>query len=75
MDFLILHEYFAKYTKGGAEPSPAAMLNYGCMPGDPSPNCGPAAMARQVAADTRQHVPGRPRPLPIMVTEYSMEQP
>lgn len=74
MDFLIMHEYYTKEKAGDL--TPWNLLNYGCAANlSASPNCGPHAVARAVAADVAAYAPARGSRLPIMMTEYNMEQP
>jgi len=73
MDFLIIHEYYTKVS-AGSDTSAWNMLNYGCA-SSAGPNCGPASVAAAVKADVAKYAPTRKSALPIMITEYNMEQP
>lgn len=74
MDFLIIHEYYTKVSNGDV--SVANMLDYGCRANvSGGPNCGPLAVAAAVKEDVARHAPNRSTPLPVMITEYNMEQP
>lgn len=73
MDFLIIHEYYTKVSS--ADPSRSNLLNYGCITTTAGPNCGPAAIAQRVKADLHKYAPEHRASLPVMITEYNMEQP
>lgn len=71
MDFLIIHEYYAKSSSALPEDlTPWGLLNYGCVSAAAAggPNCGPAAVANAVKAAASG-------PLAVMITEYNMLQP
>ncbi len=74
MDFLIIHEYYTREKTGDIVPW--NLVNYGCASNlSASPNCGPHAVARAVMADVAAYAPARRSQLPVMMTEYNMEQP
>jgi hypothetical protein len=73
MDFLIIHEYYTKVSHGDV--SAANLLKYGCKVNTTGPNCGPLTIAERVKADVDKFAPERQTPLPVMVSEYNMEQP
>jgi hypothetical protein len=73
MDFLIVHEYYTKVANGDV--SVSNLLKYGCAVNTTGPNCGPVTIADRVKADVDKYAPERQTPLPIMLSEYNMEQP
>jgi len=73
MDFLIIHEYYTKVDNGDV--SPANLLDYGCRINTTGPNCGPLTVAARVAEDVAKYAPTRETAMPIMITEYNMQQP
>jgi len=73
MDFLIIHEYYTKVSNGDV--SPANLLHYGCRSNPARPNCGPLTVAERVKADVAKYAPARQTAMPVMITEYNMQQP